>query len=304
MFEQTRNEIIKAALLKCRVGAVGEDLAADDLISSARELNAILKFWQTQGFHIWKLPEAVLFLRKGQNTYKLGTDEVFCTNELNETKLSFQAFKGQNQVYLDKMPKVNDFIGITLCCGGIFLTKITEINDKIIVLRDNLPNDACKCAKVYFYSENIKKPLKIVQARKERSGSTIIMNFLEQEQFFKLVNYSEEGEPLNYSYMPKIDYGELKIWHTPYDNQVIMRIIYEQEFKVLENSKDVPDVPDEWIEPLTWELAYRMSANYGLSLEERDWLKVQAKETLEQAKRFDQETGSFYIYPAEYRGAF
>ena len=304
MFEQTRNEIIRAALLKCRVGAEGEDLTAEETVTSARELNAIIKFWQTQGFHIWKLPEAVLFLRKGQDTYNLGTEEVYCTNELNETKLTFQAFKGQNKIYLEKLPKVGDKVGITLVCKGIFFATVTQIDDKMVTLSDVLPNDACQCAKVYYFTKSITKPLKILQARREVNGSIIPMNFLEQEQFFKLVNYSELGAPLNYSYMPRIDYGVLKIWHAPENNHTIMRFIYEQEFKVIENSKDQPDIPEEWIEPLTWELAYRMSANFGLGLDEREWLKAQAKETLEQAKRFDQETGSVYLYPAQYRGAF
>lgn len=304
MFEQTRNEIVRAALLKCRVGAVGETLSSEDLLASARELNAIMKFWQTQGFHIWKLPEAILFLRKGQNTYKLGTDEVYCTTELKETKLAIEAYKSQNSIFLETLPEVGDKICITLCCGGIFCTKVADIVNDVVILEESLPNNVCECAKVYYYKNNISKPLKILQARKEEDGSTVPMNFLEQEQFFKLVNYKEEGTPLNYSYMPKIDHGELKIWHAPTNNRTIMRFIYEQEFDVFEVSKDQPDLPSEWIEPLTWELAYRMSANYGLGLEEREWLKAQAKETLEQAKRFDQETGSFYCYPAKYRGAF
>lgn len=303
MFERTRNQIITAAFLKCRVGAAGEDLQAEEMVVGSRELNSIIKFWQTQGFHIWKLPEAVLFLRKGQNTYKLGTDEVYCASEVNETHLKFHAYKEQNEIYLDKQPKVGDKIGITLVCGGIFFTEVVSVGD-IVTLKDKLPNDACECGKVYYFSKNIGKPLKIIQARRENDGSNIPMNFLEQEQFFKLVNYEEQGAPLNYSYMPKIDHGELKVWHTPDNNHTLMRFIYEQEFDIFENSKDLPDIPDEWVEPLTWELAYKLSANYGLGLDERNWLKEQAKEALEQAKRFDQETGSIYISPAEYRGAF
>lgn len=305
-FYQTRNEIIKAALSKCRVGAVGEEVVAEEQEMCIRELNAIMKFWQTQGFHIWKLPEAVLFLRKGKDTYELGSDDCYCTNDLKETHLVCEAIKGQNSIYVAKKDemKVGDYMGITLCCGGIFLSKIADITDELVTLEDILPNNACRCCKVYYYHSNINKPLKIVQARREVRGSIIPMNNLEQEQFFKLVNYSENGTPLNYNYMPKIDTGTLKIWHAPDDNATIMRFIYEQQFEIFDNSKETPDIPFEWVEPLTWELAYRLSANFGLGLEEREWIKAQAKETLEDAKRFDQEWGSFYIYPAEYRGAF
>lgn len=303
-FNQTRNEIAKAALSKCRIGGVGEEVSAEEINICVRELNAIMKFWQTQGFHIWKLPEATLFLRKGQDTYELGTDSVYCGSDIKETSLKFEAFKNQTQIYLNDLPNVGDRLGITMVCGEIFLTKVKEINEYLITLEDALPNKACCCSKVYYFSENISKPLKIMQARRELDGSIVPMNYLEQEQFFKLVNYSENGTPLNYTYMPKIDTGTLKIWHAPDNSHTMMKFVYEQEFEVFEVSKDSPDIPYEWIEPLTWELAYRISANFGLGLDEREWLKAQAKETLEQAKRFDQETGSIYLYPAKYRGAF
>lgn len=302
-FEQTRNEIVKSALLKCRVGAYGEDLSAEDMLNGARELNSILKFWQTQGFHIWKLPEATLFLEKGKDTYKLGTDEVFCSSEMKETRLKYEAYEGQNKIYVEDTPEVGDKIGVTLACGNIFFSTVTAVDDSCITLNDKLLQNTCPCAKVYYYTKGISKPLKILQAKRELDGSMIPMNYLEQEQFFKLVG-NDEGAPLNYTYMPKIDFGELKVWHKPDNSHTVMKIIYEQEFDVFEVSKDTQDLPAEWIEPLVWELAYRVSANYGLGLEEREWLKAQAKETLEQAKRFDQETGSFYIYPAKYRGAF
>lgn len=301
-FEQTRNEIVEAALAKCRVGAFGEDLSAENMAYGSRELNSIIKFWQTQGFHIWKLPEAILFLEKGKDTYKLGTDEVHCTSELKETHLKFKAYQGQTEVYLKDLPEVGDKIGFKLCSDEIFFTTVAGIENGVVVLSDALPKDTH--FKVFYYTNNISKPLKILQARREYDGTVIPMNFLEQEQFFKLVDYKELGTPLNYTYMPKIDHGELKIWHAPDNGHTVMKFIYEQEFDVFDVSKNTPDIPSEWIEPLTWELAYRLSVNYGLDINEREWLKVQAKETLEQAKRFDQETGSFFVYPAEYRGAF
>lgn len=302
-FEQTRNEIVKFALLKCRVGAVGEDLSSEDMLNGAREANSILKFWQTQGYHIWKLPEATLFLEKGKDTYRLGKDAI-CSSEVNETRLKYRAYEGQNEIYLEDTPKEGDYVGITLVCGGIFFTNISQVENSKITLNQSLPKEACPCAKVYYFTNLISKPLKILQARRELDNSQVPMTFLEQEQFFKLVDFNQLGTPLNYSYMPKIDYGELKIWHAPDNSRTKIRFIYEQEFDVFEVSKDIPDLPAEWIEPLEWELAYRLSANYGLDINEREWIKAQAKETLEQAKRFDQETGSFYIYPSKYRGAF
>ena len=57
-FEQTRNEIVRAAYENCRVAIDGEELTAEQMQKGVRELKSLLKFWQSQGFHMWKLGEA------------------------------------------------------------------------------------------------------------------------------------------------------------------------------------------------------------------------------------------------------
>lgn len=301
-FNQTRNEIIKAALLKCRVTAEGEDETAEMIKTGTRELNSIIKFWQAQGYHLWKTPEAYIFLEHGKDVYKLGTDGDLATEEVNKTKLAFHAYKGTNQIYLMNTPAVGDYIGIEMPVG-LWWSTVAEVDDHVVTLADLLPCNACPCAKVFYFTKKISRPLKILEAKRVNlDGYGIPMNALEREQFFKLTK--SHGVPLNYNYTPTNDLGTLSIWPTPLRTDHYIKIIYEQAFDVFENSKDSPDVAQEWIEPLTWELAYRMAANFGLDIQEREWLKAQAKETLEDAKRFDAEVGSFYLQLAQYGGAY
>lgn len=303
-FEQTRNEIIKSSLRKCRVLAEGEDPTAEMILGGADELNSILKFWQAQGFHMWKMPEAYVFLEKGKDVYKLGETGDLASDKVKQTRLLYEAYQGTNQLYMKDNPSVGDFIGIELVCGNIWFTTVASVSGDLVVLADNLPNHACHRAKVFYFSEKISRPLKILQAKRERlDGNAIPMNNLEREQFFKLVQHSS-GTVLNYNYVPTLENGTFSVWPKPSATDFYVKIIYEQAFEVMDDSKDMPDISPEWIEPLKWELAYRLSPNYGLDLQEREWLKAQAKDTLAEAQRFDSEEGGFYLQLAEYGGAF
>lgn len=299
-FIQTRNEIIKAALLKCRVTAEGEDLTAEMLTTGARELNAIVKFWQTQGYHLWKEEEAVLFTEPGKAMYLLGPEGDLASAEIWENIIKYQAYAGNDQFYLvwRKLPQVGDFIGVTLNGGNIFFATVTAVEDDLVTIDRSLPECASPCTRVYFFSSKIERPLKILQARRcSPAGIEIEMNNMEREQYFKLPDKESRGTPVNYYYSPQLGSGCIYLWPVPADASFRIKFTYEQSFDVFDVSKNTPDMPAEWIEPLTWELAYRMSANFGLPLEEREWLKAQAKETLEAAKTFDAEVGSFYIQP-------
>lgn len=303
-FTQTRNEIIKSSLRKCRVLAEGEDPTAEMIIGGADELNSILKFWQAQGYHMWKMPEAYLFLEKGKDVYKLGANGDLASDSVKKTKALYSAYQGTNQIYVKDAPSAGDFIGIELACGNIWFTVVASVADNLVTLADFLPNHVHHKAKIFYFTEKISRPLKILQAKRERlDGNAIPMNNIEREQFFKLVK-SSSATVLNYNYVPTLGEGTFSVWPKPSSTDFYIKFIYEQAFEIMDDSKDIPDISPEWIEPLKWELAYRLSPNYGLDLQERERLKAQAKDTLSEAQRFDSEEGAFYIQLSEYRGAF
>lgn len=303
-FEQTRNEIIESSLRKCRVLSEGEAPTAEMILNGTQELNQLLKFWQAQGYHLWKTPEAYIFLEKGKDVYKLGETGDLASENVTKTHVIYEAYQGTNQIYIKNVPNAGDYIGIELCCGNLWFTTVASVSDNMVVLADLLPRHVKHKAKIYFFTNKISRPLKILQAKRERlNGQSIPLNNLEREQFFKLVNHNG-GEVLNYNYVPTLINGTFSVWPKPMKTDMYLKIIYEQAFDVFDSSKDTPDLSPEWTEPLKWGLAYRLSANYGLELQEREWLRAQAELSLEEAKRFDAEEGSFYIQPAQYGGAF
>lgn len=307
-FVQTRNDIIREAYLKCRVAAEGEPVTAEMFTTAQRNLNSIIKFWQTQGYHLWKLKEGVLFTEAGKVRYRLGAESKDrAVADFKENRVLYPIYEGNNEFYLKwaEMPEAGDNIGIVINSNRIFWTKVSETDGQKVRVEDYIPACTACGAKVYFYNQPMGRPLKIMQARRaDVFGNEIEMQLLEREQYFKLVNKEMCSTPLNFYYDPQLPDGFLYLYPAPIDNGWMIKFTYQQPFDIFDASKNTADIPQEWIEPLIWELAYRLSPNCGLPLEEREWLKQQAAETLEQAKNFDAEEGSFYIQYGYERGAY
>lgn len=301
-FEQTRNQIIRTAFEHIRVAIEGEDLTAEQMQKGAVALNSLMKFWQAQGFHLWKLNQGWLFAKAGQYEYQLGAGGDLCASDITHNTTLYKAYQGYTQVYLKdgaKLPSAGDYICLNIN-GQVFSSTVTAVADNAVTINDMLPCDICPNADVWFFSKLIDRPLKIIQARRAQIGGTEIeMVNMAMDDYFRLPDKAQQGTPTSWNYQPTLERGTFRLWNAPYNNSFIIKFTYEQGFDIFEVSKDMPDIAPEWIEPLTWELAYRLSPYGGLELDEREWIKAQAKETLEQARNFDQETGGFQITPNE-----
>lgn len=304
-FEKTRNDIIRDAYESCRVGIDGEELTSEQMQKGVRKLNALIKHWQAQGFHMWKLAEGWLFPKTGQAKYMLGDGGDMAGIDVKQNDVIITAYAGYNTLYLNpcwEQPKVGDNTAVVIGGNRLFYSKVSEVTDNAVTLEDNLTDCVQVGAIIYFYSKSISRPLKILQARRYiLGGSEIEMVNLENADYFRLPQKEQRGTPTSWTYVPTLDKGTFYLWNTPAQDNLIIKFTFEQDFEVLENSKDIPDIANEWFLPLQLELAYRLSDYCGLDINERDWLKAQAVEALAQARNFDQETGGIQITP-DYRG--
>lgn len=66
-------EVCEFALDKMRAVGLGQNVDADDMTRAIRELNVMLKGWQTAGPNLWRLTEASQTLTSGNGTYTLTT---------------------------------------------------------------------------------------------------------------------------------------------------------------------------------------------------------------------------------------
>jgi len=76
----TASELIRAALQDIGEADAEQPIDASQFADGLRDLNYMLKSWQSQGLHLWTKTEGVLFLDVGRTDYNLGPSGDECTN--------------------------------------------------------------------------------------------------------------------------------------------------------------------------------------------------------------------------------
>lgn len=147
---------------------------------------------------------------------------------------------------------------------------------------------------------NIPKPLKVIQAwnRDNNSKVDIPMRMLTRQEYNMLGNKTTSGNPIQFWYTPKLNYGELHLFPTPDSvsatNNAI-HIVYQRPFEDFVASGDDPDFPQEWLECLKYGLAVRLAPEYGIDAESRKFLIQEYAAVRQVALSFGTEEGSIYF---------
>ncbi len=148
-------------------------------------------------------------------------------------------------------------------------------------------------------ASNTAYPTHILQARRllPSANSVQEMNIVAGYDF-NLLPPDSTGTPVSVSYQPKINLGILSVWPTP-DASVpagtLVKLTYTAPFEVFNAAADTPDFPQEWGNALIYGLAYLLSDEYALSLQDKSWLEKQAEKHLSTALANGQEDGSWYF---------
>jgi hypothetical protein len=106
-----------------------------------------------------------------------------------------------------------------------------------------------------------------------------------------------EGTPVHYTYQPKIQDGTLRVWPTPDSGAATnytLKVVIQKEFDGFISSTDTPDFPPYWTDALIYGLAVRMAPENGVPLEDRQFLRTEAKEYFDAASDYGDEDGSLY----------
>ena len=127
VLQRTAVDIIKRALRL--LGVIDAELSLNDVDrdQGIEVLNDMVKAWQQQGFHLWTMSEAVLFLKQGQAKYNLGMG---CTDAIKDGFESSTTTADYVQAKSSKTPrfKLNyaPHFGMFREHPGQFLTKISQ----------------------------------------------------------------------------------------------------------------------------------------------------------------------------------
>jgi hypothetical protein len=152
---------------------------------------------------------------------------------------------------------------------------------------------------------NTARPLKIVSAftRVTDDNFDQPVEVITRQEYDNLSNKQSEGVPIKLFYDPRgaaNANGVINIWPKPDTTSISDRtlyITYQRPAEDFDASTDEPDFPQEWYMVLVWMLSWALCPSYGIPLEERKVMLMEAEKLHRQALLFDMEEGSMYVEP-------
>lgn len=146
---------------------------------------------------------------------------------------------------------------------------------------------------------NTPMPLKVLQAyRVESSGNiNVPLNVYTHYDYNLLPINASSGEPVTLYYQPLSNYGVIELWPTPIDANTTITLMYQRPFEDMNSATDDFDFPPYWTEALIYGLAWRLSPEYGIPLQDRQLLMKEAEFFHSNAMSFGTEEGSIFFQP-------
>lgn len=302
-FSVTRNDIIRAAALE--VGAIGSGVTMSAQMQSdfAFKLNGMVKAWHGTGLHVWTAQEATLFPQIDQIKYQLGNSSSdHATETYVQTTISADEASGQTTLSLTSSSgmTVSDNIGIIVDDGTVHWSTISSIPDSTsVVIASGLDDTAAEGNHVFAYATKIVRPLKIVDARRHNldSGHETPIEVIARKDYQWLSQKTNEGTVNQVWYEPGRDTGYLRLWNEPAAIDDLIKFTWHRPLMDFDAAGDNPDMPQEWILALSFNLAKLCIATFPVSATRANRIIGLAEEYLDLAMGFDREEGSVFFQP-------
>lgn len=151
------------------------------------------------------------------------------------------------------------------------------------------------------YTLNTPYPLHILQALRQDSSSTNKIDMQVVPAYnFNMFPVSLGGMPIQLTYQPYVNYGEIKLWPVPdaTATSTTITIVYVRPFEIFNSGTDTMDMPEEYYMPVIYQLAKALAPEWGIPLQDRQLLASEAKEYLEGVLEIAEEDGSLFFQPA------
>lgn len=146
---------------------------------------------------------------------------------------------------------------------------------------------------------NTPMPLKVTQAWRSSgtSYSNVPINVYTDYNYNLLPLVNSSGTPVNLYYQPLSTYGTINLWPKPSDSTTSITLRYQRPFEDMTGATDDFDFPPYWMEAIIYNLAHRLSPEYGLPLQDRQLIAQEALALKQQALLYGTEEGSMYLQP-------
>lgn len=146
------------------------------------------------------------------------------------------------------------------------------------------------------------RPTRVIHvSRRDSSNRDVPMTHLTIDEYWELPTKStSDGTPVSFFYDPTLTNGTLYIWPEPDSNaasEYTLEMVFQTPIEDIDAGTNDFDVPQEWYEPLRYNLAYRLGQEYGAPIPFLDRLRRDALGMLDLVLSWDQESGSLFLEP-------
>lgn len=308
-FNPTARQIIEGAFALIRVGVSGEPLSAEEAQTGMKFLNLMAKAWNADGLHLWCKEEGVIFLQYGVPQYSLGgsnSTRSCLYSDLVVTALAADASSGAFTIQVDDITGIASGDQIAVEIGGNLL-QWTTVNGApsgtTVTLTAALSEDVLENGAVFSYTTKLQRPTRMLQARRrlftpnQENSTDIWLTILERPDYYSQPTKLQPGTETMIYYDPQLVTGLMQMWQSPSNETDLVLFTYERSIQDFSNLTNTSDFPQEWIETLVFNLAFRLAPIYSFPMDERTQLGVVAEAMKQKLLGFDREYGSVNFQP-------
>lgn len=134
------------------------------------------------------------------------------------------------------------------------------------------------------------RPLQLKYAVRTQGGIDIPIDVISRQEYKELPNKSQRGPVVSACYDPQLTNGVLYVWYTGDSNNTTLVCSFADPIDIQDTNEDTPDLPDEWMEPVTYNLAVRAAPLFGRSVPQE--VAAVAADSLSRMAAFDSEAVS------------
>lgn len=304
-FNETLNDIVGDAFRKAGILGQGQSLTDQEYRDAVRNLNRIIKKWQTAGHLRWKCHNVVIFpdTTRTNGKYIIGgsnSDHCALQEDIISTTINVAAISGATSISVSSIAGIldGDYIGIVQTNNIIFWTTVNgSPSGNTINLSNPLTASSLEGSMVYTYTTKSNKILNVRAAMVSTAPAMqIVMVPMSVADYQNSIpNKAQQGQVYQYACQPMIDYSILYVWQNPQIPQYLMTLWCEFEIQDFVNPANTSDLPVEWLDPLIWTLAADLALEYAKPDNIYDRLYARAQQEYQELLRWDQEPISFVI---------
>lgn len=298
----TQSRIIRKAALVINAIGAGVTMNATMASDFAYSLNGMVKRWQAKGIHIWTVTEATLFPAPGQTRYKLGAGTTdHCTSTWYSTELSADEASGQTVLSIDANTNMNnaDKIGVMLDDGTLHWSTISSSTSTTVTIADALTDSAASGNKVFFYTTDLARPLKIVDGRRYNitDGTETPIMPVARRDYQAIPQKTSAGSMNQFFYDRQLANGFLNLWQVPASTTEFFKFTCHRPIETFEASGNNPDLPEEWVQAIEYNLALIMAPEFDVPDNKFKKIAMLAEQFLDDMQGYDREDESIFMVP-------